>query len=448
MLLNQQHVYMTGGSADKIEVWRLDLSDGLNTSCPNWQLPAFTSPLPSTDSTNDTQSIVSVQPYLYGVAFPGPNQTIYIQAGDLGTPDMDNMVVYAITTGSWRQAYVDTNSPLPQSRAEMSAVANETTQVAWYYGGRSTVAGQQAGEQNYYNDFYSFDMITSTWSWPQVRYAWGQRPARYGHKSVLVKGQLFILGGKTAIRNATEGDWIMRSADFESVLIFDTIKNQAVTMATIGDIPNGRLDFSAALASDGKSIVIFGGKVANTTEFIATQDVYVLDTCSLSWSTPNVTGTAPAARAGHESVSYGDYILMMMGYNGETTFVNDVGVLNTATWEWVNHIPAQVDVGTAPEFLCRFTFPHMPGNDTGGDDDPTSDPKVISNSSSGFSTGDIVGVALGVIGFLLLTGAGLFFFLRYRRHANRPRNPRWLPRKKDSRPCSETALATHGLPQD
>lgn len=44
---------------------------------------------------------------------------------------------------------VDATSQLPQSRAEMSATANSTTQVAWFYGGRSTEERQQAGEQLY-----------------------------------------------------------------------------------------------------------------------------------------------------------------------------------------------------------------------------------------------------------------------------------------------------------
>ena len=44
---------------------------------------------------------------------------------------------------------MDATSQLPQSRAEMSATANSTTQVAWFYGGRSTEEKQQAGEQLY-----------------------------------------------------------------------------------------------------------------------------------------------------------------------------------------------------------------------------------------------------------------------------------------------------------
>lgn len=78
------------------------------------------------------------------------------------------------------------------------------------------------------------------------------------------------------------------------------------------------------IAPDGKSIVVFGGiNVEQPTDDTAndqdqsshtvSQSLYVLDVCTLSWSTPVVTGTAPSARAGHEAVTYGNYMLVMMG---------------------------------------------------------------------------------------------------------------------------------------
>ncbi|CDH58545.1 hypothetical protein RO3G_08606 [Lichtheimia corymbifera JMRC:FSU:9682] len=431
-ILMDQRVYLTGGNSDTIDVWSLDLSTGVDQSCPHWEPP------PS--DTSSSSSSITVAPYLYGVAFAGPNDSIYVQSGDRGTTEMDNMVVYNMSSASWHQAAVDATSQLPQSRAEMSATANSTTQVAWFYGGRSTEEKQQAGEQLYYNDFYNFDMQTGVWSWPDIRYAWGQRPARYGHKAVLVSGQLFILGGKTAIRNVSDDSWIFGEADFQSVLVFDTIKNKAVTMATIGDTPDGKLDFSATLAPDGKSIVVFGGinvqqptdqndpSEADQSGHTVSQDLFVLDVCTLSWSTPVVTGTAPSARAGHEAVSYGNYMLVMMGYDSDGNFVNDIGILNLATWEWVDNIPGEEDEPQPVQPDCRFTFPHMPdnGGDNGGDGG--DEPKVISNpNQSNHTTAKAVGISLGIVGFLACAGAAVFLFLRYRKNARTP-NPRWLPR--------------------
>lgn len=50
--------------------------------------------------------------------------------------------------------------------------------------------------------------------------------------------------------------------------------------------------------------------------FVPTQSVYVLDTCTLSWSTPNIQGTPPSARAGHEAITFGNYMIVIGGKNG------------------------------------------------------------------------------------------------------------------------------------
>lgn len=440
-----RRVYLTGGNSGTIDVWSLDLANGVDQSCPNWEPP----PLDTSSSSS-----ITVAPYLYGVAFAGPNESIYVQSGDRGTTEMDNMVIYNTSSASWHQAAVDANSQLPQSRAEMSATANTTTQVAWFYGGRSTQEKQQAGEQLYYNDFYNFDMQTGVWSWPTIRYAWGQRPARYGHKAVLVSGQLFILGGKTAVRNVSDDSWIFGEADFQSVLVFDTIKNKAVTMATIGDTPDGKLDFSATLAPDGKSIVVFGGiNVEQPTDDTAndqdqsshtvSQSLYVLDVCTLSWSTPMVTGTAPSARAGHEAVTYGNYMLVMMGYDSDGNFVNDIGILDMAKWEWVDSIPGEQDEPQAVQPDCRFTFPHMPDNGSDNGSNDGDEPKVISNpNQSNNTTAKAVGISLGIVGFLACAGAAVFLFLRYRKNVRTP-NPRWLPRPSITKKETTSSTTTN-----
>lgn len=60
---------------------------------------------------------------------------------------------------------------------------------------------------------------------------------------------------------------------------------------------------------------MFGGHniSAPSGTFDGTADVYVLDTCTLTWSKPDISGTAPAARAGHGAVTYGNYMLVMFG---------------------------------------------------------------------------------------------------------------------------------------
>lgn len=52
--------------------------------------------------------------------------------------------------------------------------------------------------------------------------------------------RLFIIGGKTAVHSADSNSWVLSSGDFQSILIYDTAHHQAISMATIGDIPPSR----------------------------------------------------------------------------------------------------------------------------------------------------------------------------------------------------------------
>ncbi|ORY99871.1 hypothetical protein BCR43DRAFT_484428 [Syncephalastrum racemosum] len=251
----------------------------------------------------------------------------------------------------------------------------------------------------------------------------------------MVQGQLFILGGKTAVVNGSSNDWIIRAADFQSVLVFDIKENKAITMATIGDPPDGTLGFSAVAAPDGTSIIIFGGHNPNATEFAPSQDVFLLDTCTLKWSKPSVGGNIPAARAGHQAVTYGNYMLVMLGYtdfnaNDGHTYTNDISILDMSTWQWVDSINTQTTAPPSAQPSCRFTMPHMPddGSDGGGDDgnELPYDPTVISNPNSSNVTAKAVGASLGVAGFLCIVGGFAFFLYRQRKDSRTP-SPRWLP---------------------
>jgi N-acetylneuraminic acid mutarotase len=69
------------------------------------------------------------------------------------------------------------------------------------------------------------------------------------------------------------------------------------------------------LAPDGKSIIVFGGQnVSSQGTFDAFNDIYVLDTCTLNWSQPQINGNPPSPRAGHEAFVYNNrYMVVLMG---------------------------------------------------------------------------------------------------------------------------------------
>ncbi|KAI8644178.1 hypothetical protein BD408DRAFT_401341 [Parasitella parasitica] len=115
-------------------------------------------------------------------------------------------------------------------------------------------------------------------------------------------------------------------------------------MATIGDIPPARYSFSTVNGLDGKSIVLFGGQNATDTQgFDATNDVYVLDTCTLKWSRPVISGEPPVARAGHEAIVYGDqYMIVVMGIQNYDSlagpiYTDETAILDMKSWTWITY---------------------------------------------------------------------------------------------------------------
>ncbi|KAI9496510.1 hypothetical protein BDB00DRAFT_122172 [Zychaea mexicana] len=90
-ILIQQRIYLTGGNMDESTIWTLDLSQGLDIQCPAWD-------------PQETSSEVATEPYADGIAFAGLEGQIYVQAGDGGTADMDNMVFYNTSSNTWSNA--------------------------------------------------------------------------------------------------------------------------------------------------------------------------------------------------------------------------------------------------------------------------------------------------------------------------------------------------------
>jgi N-acetylneuraminic acid mutarotase len=65
-------------------------------------------------------------------------------------------------------------------------------------------------------------------------------------------------------------------------------------------------------APDGHSLVMFGGFSTTNTSIIY-DDIWVVDTCSLSWEKKTISGTAPVGRAGHSAVRVGNYMIIVGG---------------------------------------------------------------------------------------------------------------------------------------
>ncbi|KAI8993644.1 hypothetical protein BDB01DRAFT_777012 [Pilobolus umbonatus] len=413
VIFMSNQLYITGGNRNSLEVLSKDLSAGIKIdNC--WK------------SLYDARTTVDYSPYENGVSFPISNTSFAIQAGDSSSAVMSNIVVYDTVTNTWSKQ-TKGDQPLPRSR--MSVSVNTTTHVAWYYGGRTV---QSQINSDYFNDFYSYDIHTLTWNWPTVDYYGGIRPARYGHASILISNYLFIMGGKSVIKSSSDSNWIVSPGDFQSILIFDTERHQSITMATIGKIPPSSYSFSSITAPDGKSIVLFGGQNTTSDEiFDASNDVYVLDTCTLNWTMPVIQGTPPTPRAGHESVVYkNDYMIVLMGIQGYDInhgpiYSDQMYILHMPTWTWIDSIPAGTVESNPISPNCTFIFPVVPeGNGDSGN--MPFDSSILENKS--LKTKQMAfGITFGIMGFILLVAISILLLRRWRSDVDASRNPRWIP---------------------
>lgn len=170
------------------------------------------------------------------------------------------------------------------------------------------------------------------------------------------------------------------------------------------------------------------------TSFDATNDIYVLDTCTLNWTKPEISGIPPIARAGHEAIVYLErYMIIAMGIQNfdPTTgpvYVNDAAILDMRSWTWINSIPTTIK-HKAVKSSCRFTFPVVVPDDDGGNN--TTDifnPSIVKYTNDDSRTKKLaLGLTFGCLGFLVLVTALIIFILRIRRDVDPKQNPRWLP---------------------
>ncbi|CAO3626749.1 unnamed protein product [Cunninghamella blakesleeana] len=241
-----------------------------------------------------------------------------------------------------------------------------------------------------------------------------------------------MLGGYTLIGGK---DTII---EFDSAQVFDITSQKTISMATIGDIPVPKRDFSAVPANDGKSIILFGG-VNNDGQNTASSEVYVLNTCTLTWK-KQPTFEAAKPRAGHQAFMYGQYMVTLLGSSniGKGIPEDNFAILDTNTWTWVSSIPSNYQPNSIPitQPDCSFPFPALPATDQNqGDAAKIYDQTVISNPNSpivweeALTTPEKAGIGVGVPLFvLLILGIGIFFFIRRRNlRKNRQLNPRWMP---------------------
>jgi N-acetylneuraminic acid mutarotase len=193
------------------------------------------------------------------------------------------------------------------------------------------VIGGQETDTKRFNDILYYDTETNTFSQPTIK---GDKvPAFSRHTSCLINGKLVIFGGFDG-----------HGTNY-NLALFDPntrIWTQVPQSVLRGTIPPSRTNHAAA--SVGSKMYIFGGNNNNDHgAYQVLDDLYVLDTDSMTWTRPQTTGDKPSARSGHTLTAIGTKLYLFGGgvWNEDEGWVhkhNDIHVLDTETMHWTRPV--------------------------------------------------------------------------------------------------------------
>uniref|UniRef100_A0A0D6R3K1 DCD domain-containing protein n=1 Tax=Araucaria cunninghamii TaxID=56994 RepID=A0A0D6R3K1_ARACU len=175
--------------------------------------------------------------------------------------------------------------------------------------------------KNPLKDLYILDTSTNTWIQPNLN---GEGPAaREGHSAALIDHHLFIFGGCGKAQDESEEIY------YNDLYVLDTTTLTWKKAATKGTPPTPR--DSHTCSSWKNQIIVLGGEDASDYYL---SDVYILDADTLEWKELNTSGQTLAPRAGHATVSFGKHLFVFGGFTDDRNLFDDLHVLNIETGVW------------------------------------------------------------------------------------------------------------------
>jgi len=255
----------------------------------------------------DTETNVFSQPTIRGDKVPNFSRhtaclvgsKIYVYGGFDGFGTNFDLNIFDPYARTW------TNVPntvvrgqVPSSRTNHAAVG--VGNKMYMFGGNNNNA---AGMYQVLDDLCVLNTDTLTWSKPQTT---GDQPtARSGHTLTAIGKNLYLFGG--GVWNEEEG-WVHK---YNDLYVLNT-----ETMVWTKPVCTGTIDTSTfpISYSIGRFLFVFGG--GSKPNHCVTNDLYVLDTTTFSWSRPSTTGTAPSARDMGTASYNGRKVFFVGGYAG------------------------------------------------------------------------------------------------------------------------------------
>ncbi|XP_013652386.2 tip elongation aberrant protein 1 isoform X2 [Brassica napus] len=170
------------------------------------------------------------------------------------------------------------------------------------------------------NQVHVFDAGTQIWTKPVIR---GVPPSpRDSHSCTTVGDHLFVFGG-------TDG-----KNHLNDLHVLDTSSHTWKCVDARGEGPEAREAHSATLV--GKRIFIFGGcgKASGSDDEVFYNDLYILNTETLTWQRAVTTGNPPSARDSHTCSTWKNKIIVVGGEDLDDYYLSDVHILDTETFVW------------------------------------------------------------------------------------------------------------------
>jgi len=224
-------------------------------------------------------------------------EKIYLFGGFDGVSKHFHLSVFDSKSAEWTCPKPEGNSP--PSRTNHSAVAIDSKM--YIFGGMYKDTSAGSDKLIFLNDMHVLD-TQGRLKWGRIQQK-GQIPTpRCGHRMVAFGHLLVLFGGGCGEQ------W---DSKFSDVFVFDTTTNEWTKPKITGHAPV--CTFTVTFAA-GVFLFVFGGQSLSDNNL--TNELYCLDTVSLTWTNLTTTGTKPGARDMASGNIVGSSMVMFGGYCG------------------------------------------------------------------------------------------------------------------------------------
>jgi hypothetical protein len=238
-------------------------------------------------------------------------------------PVKSRSVAEVVVEGSWVSPYIASDRrPPPRYEQSMTLIGNYLYVVGGNCGGR------------YLADTWALNL--ENLSWNCVLTGKGEAaatttvpPPVAGHATVAWNGNVVCIGGHTKSKDETEMPVRLLDTQAGAWSTLSTTSNSAETLAH----PRPRGGHTATVI--GNKVYVFGGEDAKRKPL---NELWVLDLSTLEWSQPetssSTTEKGPTARSQHTACSFRNRFIVIFGGGSVANCFNDLVVLDTQTMEW------------------------------------------------------------------------------------------------------------------